>query len=67
MWEKIRHILVRESPSVLLRASSVAGLLIALRLAGLLQLLEWAALDQFFRLRPQEPADSRVVIVGISE
>ncbi|MBD2041067.1 CHASE2 domain-containing protein [Microcoleus sp. FACHB-672] len=67
MWEKIRHILVRESPSVLLRASGVAGLLIALRLTGLLQLLEWAALDQFFRLRPQEPVDSRIVIVGISE
>jgi CHASE2 domain-containing sensor protein/CheY-like chemotaxis protein/nitrogen-specific signal transduction histidine kinase len=52
---------------VLITASSVAGVLAALRLAGTLQLLELIALDQFFRLRPLEPADSRIVIVTIDE
>jgi CHASE2 domain-containing sensor protein/CheY-like chemotaxis protein/nitrogen-specific signal transduction histidine kinase len=52
---------------VLITASSVAGVLAALRLAGALQLLELVALDQFFRLRPLEPADPRIVIVTIDE
>jgi adenylate cyclase len=52
---------------VLITASSVAGVLVALRWAGTLQLLELVALDQFFRLRPLEPADSRIVIVTIDE
>ncbi|WP_017715158.1 CHASE2 domain-containing protein [Kamptonema formosum] len=52
---------------ILIAAPAAAGLTIALRLAGLLQLLEWAALDQFFRLRPPEPADARIVIVAIDE
>jgi adenylate cyclase len=45
----------------------VAGLTIAVRLTGVLQLLEWATLDQFFRWRPFEPTDSRIVIVAITE
>jgi len=52
---------------VLLAAPAMAGLVLALRFTGGLQLLEWAALDQFFRLRPLEPMDVRVVIVGIDE
>ncbi|HIK13267.1 MAG TPA: CHASE2 domain-containing protein [Oscillatoriaceae cyanobacterium M33_DOE_052] len=35
--------------------------------AGWLLLLEWAALDWFFRLRPPEPPDDRIVIVTINE
>lgn len=38
-----------------------------LQLTGLLQALEWAALDQAFRLRPLEPVDKRILIVGIGE
>ncbi len=38
-----------------------------LKLTGLLQFIEFIALDQFFLLRPQEPIDSRVVIVEITE
>lgn len=52
---------------VLLTSLSVAGFIIILRLSGVLQPLEWAALDQFFRWRPLEPVDKRVVIVGIDE
>jgi diguanylate cyclase (GGDEF)-like protein/PAS domain S-box-containing protein len=57
-WEKHR---------VLLTSLSVAICVISLRLSGVLQPLEWAALDQFFRSRPLEPVDKRVVIVGIDE
>jgi len=52
---------------VLFTAPTVTGLIIILRLTGLLQSLEWAALDQFFRRRPAETIDSRIVIVGINE
>ncbi|NET58930.1 MAG: CHASE2 domain-containing protein [Symploca sp. SIO2E6] len=45
----------------------VIGLVILLRLNGLLQVLEWITLDTFLRLRPAEPIDERIVIVGINE
>jgi adenylate cyclase len=38
-----------------------------LRLAGLLQSWEWAALDQFFRWRTPEPSPKHILIVGINE
>ena len=43
------------------------GVIVAARLAGLLQPLEWAALDTALRWRPVEPTDQRIVIVGITE
>ncbi len=46
---------------------TIATLVIALRLIGWLQPLEWMALDQYFRFRPKEPMDDRVVIIGITE
>lgn len=52
---------------VIVTVPSVAGLIIGLRLVGWLQPLEWAALDAFFQLRPLEPPDERVLIVGIEE
>ena len=52
---------------LLLTASGVAGVVFLLRFFGLLQPLEWAAFDQFFRLRPQEAADNRVLIIEINE
>jgi adenylate cyclase len=48
-------------------APTIASILIALRLMGWLQPIEWMALDQFFRMRTRETMDERVVIVGISE
>lgn len=45
----------------------MAGLVLALRFAGLLQSWEWAALDQFFCWRPPEPTEKRILIVGINE
>lgn len=52
---------------VLLTSAAVTGCVVAFRLTGLLQALEWTALDQFFQLRPAEPPDNRIVIVGITE
>ena len=52
---------------VLAIAPSVAVAVILLRSIGLLQSWEWAAFDQYMRLRPEEAADSRVVIVGVDE
>jgi CHASE2 domain-containing sensor protein/two-component sensor histidine kinase len=37
------------------------------RLSGALQFWELVAFDQFLRLRPPEPMDDRIVIVGITE
>ncbi len=48
-------------------ASSVAACILLLRCVGLLQFLEWAALDQFFQLRPTEPPDNLITIVAIDE
>lgn len=48
-------------------APTIALMIIALRLMGWLQPIEWMALDQFFRMRPREAVDERVVIIGISE
>ncbi|NER51367.1 MAG: adenylate/guanylate cyclase domain-containing protein, partial [Symploca sp. SIO1A3] len=46
---------------------SITGLVILLRLAGFLQLWEWAAFDLYMRLSSPELPDNRVVIVGINE
>lgn len=52
---------------VLITASSVASAVIVLRAFGLLQLSELAVLDQFFRWRPLEPMDERIVFIAINE
>jgi CHASE2 domain-containing sensor protein len=46
---------------------AVIGLVMITRLTGLMQSLEWLAFDNFLRLRPDEPRDERIVIVGINE
>jgi diguanylate cyclase (GGDEF)-like protein/PAS domain S-box-containing protein len=58
---------VQQERTVLKASAGVAGAIILLRLIGLLQSSELAAFDQLFHLRPAEPADPRIVIVGISE
>ncbi|MBE9215749.1 CHASE2 domain-containing protein [Plectonema cf. radiosum LEGE 06105] len=40
---------------------------IFVRLSGSLQFLEWMLLDNFLKMRPSEPVDEKVVIVGINE
>ncbi|MGF1500095.1 MAG: CHASE2 domain-containing protein [Elainellaceae cyanobacterium] len=43
------------------------GAIVAARLAGLLQPLEWTMLDAGLRWRPPEPIDERIVIVGVDD
>ena len=45
----------------------VSAIVVAIESLGGLQLLEWAALDRLFRLRPLEPIDDRVVLVTLDE
>ncbi|HBB36145.1 MAG TPA: hypothetical protein DC064_31315 [Cyanobacteria bacterium UBA9273] len=66
MWRKLRQ-RIGKWQGVLIGASTVAGLVIVAGSAGLFQLLEWAARDQFFRLRPRESVDPRIVIITLDE
>ncbi|EKQ70564.1 putative transmembrane sensor domain protein [Leptolyngbyaceae cyanobacterium JSC-12] len=66
MWAKLKQ-LFWQWRIVLIIGSSVAIFIIGLRLIGLLQSQEVALLDQFFRWRPAVPADSRIVLVEITE
>lgn len=52
---------------VLLVIPTISALVLGLRTVGALQHLELMAFDQFVRLRPAEPPDDRIVIVGIDE
>lgn len=69
MWRKMRKI--RKQFTVwfvgALPGIAAIGLVVLVRLTGSLQLIEWVTLDSFLRLRPSEPIDERVVIVGIDE
>lgn len=66
MWKKLKTFFW-EWRGVLIIVPSVTGLIVFLQWLKVLQLLEWAALDQFFRWRPVEPLDSRIAIVKIEE
>lgn len=46
---------------------AVLAIVIIARLNGLLQPLELMELDNFLRLRPAEPMDDRITIIGITE
>ncbi|MDF5726754.1 MAG: CHASE2 domain-containing protein [Rhizonema sp. PD38] len=41
--------------------------IIIARLTGSMQFLEWITLDYFLRLRPIEPIDERIALIGINE
>ncbi|MGB5900637.1 MAG: CHASE2 domain-containing protein [Geitlerinemataceae cyanobacterium] len=66
MWRKLRE-KIRQEPAIWKTAFSVAGSIVLLNFFGGFQLLEWVLLDRFFRLRPPEPVDERIVIVSIDE
>lgn len=66
MPHKIQTI-IKQWRGALIVAPTVAGLVIAGSMAGIFNLLEWSLRDQFFRLRPAEPVDNRIVIVTIDE
>ncbi len=66
MWKPLKQ-KIWQWRGVWIVAPTVTGIVIALRLFGWLQPWEWAALDQYFRTRPKELTDDRIVIVGINE
>ncbi|PHJ56361.1 adenylate cyclase [Nostoc linckia z18] len=66
MWKNLKP-RIWQWRGVLFAVPNITILVIGLRLTGLLQLLELAALDQFFLLRPPESVDTRIVIVEINE
>lgn len=66
LWPILKRWSQQES-RVLITSGALAGTIVFLRFIGFLQSLEWAALDQLFRLRPLAPADDRIVIVKIDE
>jgi adenylate cyclase len=45
----------------------VTGVLFLVQLLGVFQPLEWKVYDWFFQIRPLEPKDKRIVIVGMTE
>ncbi|MBD2092015.1 CHASE2 domain-containing protein [Microcoleus sp. FACHB-1515] len=57
----------RSELRVWLTAVGVATCVAAMRFSGVLQFVEFAGFDQLVRLRPQEPTDDRIVIVGIDD
>lgn len=52
---------------VLLIAFCASGLSILINYLGIFQFLEWSAFDFWFRLRPAEKQDRRIVVVTIDE
>ncbi len=66
IWSKIKKKnsiwSVRTRPGI-----AALGLVIVARLTGSLQFIEWTTFDYFLRLRPAEPIDERIVIIGIDE
>ena len=66
IWRKIRKEFSIWSVGTL-PGIAVIGLIILIRLSGSLQFIEWVTLDSLLCLRPSEPIDERVVIVGIDE
>ncbi|MEH2078540.1 MAG: adenylate/guanylate cyclase domain-containing protein [Nostoc sp.] len=66
MWSHIKQQLW-QCRGIFIAAPSAGALVFILRLSGLLQMLELAALDQMFLLRSPEPVDTRIVIVEINE
>lgn len=57
----------QEWQAVLITCPSITLVVLSINHLGIFQVLEWAAYDQFFRLRPQEDISSRIVIITIDE
>ncbi|MEB3312264.1 MAG: adenylate/guanylate cyclase domain-containing protein [Snowella sp.] len=66
LWTKVKPFFWR-SRGVWIATPTVAGLVILLRLSGILQGWEWTTYDLYLRLRPPETSDRRIGIVGIDE
>jgi adenylate cyclase len=58
---------IEQFVSILIVASCISGLTIAISYLTIFQLLEWLTLDTWFRSRPLEARENRIVVVTISE
>lgn len=65
-WEKLPRRL-QQWGGFFLSSGSVYLLVFGLRWLGWLQPSEWAAFDLYIQLRPHEPVDERIIIVGVKE
>lgn len=66
MWKKIKQ-LTWKFRGVIITTPTVSGLVILLRLSGLIQSWEWQGFDKLVRMSPQLPPDKSIIIVEISE
>jgi diguanylate cyclase (GGDEF)-like protein/PAS domain S-box-containing protein len=66
LWNRLKQ-WVQQERRVLVTTAGITGVVVMLRLVGVLQLVEFAAFDQMFRLRPLELPDDRILIVEINE
>lgn len=66
MWAKLKQ-LWQQNYLYWITTPTIAGIVILIRFLGLLQAWEWGAYDLYIRLRPTQPPDDRIVIVGIQE
>lgn len=66
LWNRLKP-WVQQERRLLAATAGITGAVIILRLFGVLQLAEFAAFDQMFRLHPPEPLDDRIVIVAVNE
>ncbi len=65
-WEKL-PLKFQQWGGFFLSSGSIYLLVFGLRWLGWLQPSEWAAFDLFIQLRPAEPVDERIIIVGVQE
>ncbi|MDF5733178.1 MAG: CHASE2 domain-containing protein [Rhizonema sp. PD38] len=66
LWKRIKEEMTTLRVGAL-PGSFVIVLVIILRITGVMQSLEWQAFDTFLSLRPSEPIDERITIVGINQ
>ncbi|OYQ62306.1 hypothetical protein B9G53_22815 [Pseudanabaena sp. SR411] len=65
-WEKL-PLRFQQWGGFFLSSGSIYLLVFGLRWLGWLQPTEWAAFDLYIQIRPTEPVDERIIIVGVQE
>lgn len=65
MWKN--KVLNSNWQNAIFTVTAISGLIISIRILGWLQPFELMALDIYFQLRPPEPLDSRIILVGVTE
>ncbi len=66
MWHSLQKHFQQWQPFLTLTPTVAIAVMVA-GMAGAFQLIEWATLDQFFRLRPVEAKDQRITVIVIND